>query len=379
MVTYANAAVSDLFGYAPDDLIGGSFEVLVPPEILGAHREARQQFIEGPPDQRISATWSARHFLHKDGRRVSVGGSVSAAMTSRGRQVVVVLRPAGEVERDALIATRLQHDLMPVVPPRVGAARIATRYLTAETGRQVGGDWSDVFELPDGRIALVIGDVAGHGAEAAVTMVRLQTSIRMLATSGARPASVLSRVNQAMHDIEPGDHARTATVVHAQLDPASGILAYSSAGHLPLIVLPARRTEALPVPSLGGPPLGVVPSCKYTEHVLTLEPGARLVGFTDGLIERRSKSLDETLLDLVQGISRLPRQRADEVELLADAVLELAPQSASERNRDDVAVMVFGFDPEERAATHIDTEQFLTLRSGDRLWSDAERATSQTL
>lgn len=378
-VGYVNPAVTDIFGYQPEELVDGSFEVLVPPELLEVHRAARRQFIDGPPEQRISGQWSVRDFVHKDGRRIPVSGSVSAAMTTEGRRVVVTLRRAGDVEREALVAAKLQEDLMLVVPTRVGAARIATRSVTAETAARVGGDWTDAFELPDGRIGLVVGDVAGHGAEAAITMVRLQTSIRMFATSGARPASVLTRVNQGLHDLEAGD-IRMATVVHAQLDPATGILAYSSAGHLPMIMLPPGRSEATPVPSAGGPPLGVVDSYRYTEHALGLASGSLLVGFTDGLIERQDKSLDETLLELLQGISRLPEPRVRGVEDLADAILELAPERGDERHQDEVAVMVVGFHPEHRTKRTLLARPPLPRHLQER-WSpiDAHGASTQEL
>lgn len=196
----------------------------------------------------------------------------------------------------------------------------------------------------------MIGDVAGHGVEAVAAMTRLRTLVRMLASSGASPAGVLRWLNDTMHDAPVGAGAPDvglATLVHGRLDPVSGALSYSSAGHLPLIALSARDAgqagAALPVPVVGGPPIGVVADLVYVEGRLVLEPGSRLIGFTDGLIERRGSDLDSSLLALLTGLSRLTPQVVTDVEALADAVLELAPRDAA---NDDVALLVLGHDPD---------------------------------
>ena len=252
--------------------------------------------------------------------------------------------------RDARIAAVLQDALLPYVPRSLGPIRVASRYRAAGQGEAVGGDWADVFALPNGHIGLVVGDVAGHGIEAAATMTRLRTLVRMLATGGVGPAGMMSRLNDAVNDaMDDGDLAgdvTLATLVHAQLDPATGRLVYSSAGHLPLLYSPDRShggpRATRPLAVVGGPPIGAVPGLQYAEHAVRLEPGCRLLGFTDGLVETRAQPLDENLLTLITGLSQVPEATAADVELLADHALDLAPGDG----RDDIALLVVGFEPD---------------------------------
>jgi len=256
--------------------------------------------------------------------------------------------------RDSRIARVLQASLVPYVPRRVGPVRAASRYRPAGHGEVVGGDWSDVLSLPDGRIGVVVGDVAGHGIESAATMTRLRTAVRMLATSGVSPAGVMRRLNDLMHETDMVSDIDLATLVYAQLDPGTDTLRYCSAGHLPLLLLAAEpddmdgtpRRAVSPVPAVGGPPIGVIPEWRYSEQAVTLEPGGTLIGFTDGLIERRGEDLDMSLLQLLDGLSALPASVSGDVELLADAVLDLSPGVGAE---DDIAVIVLGYAPDREA------------------------------
>jgi len=248
--------------------------------------------------------------------------------------------------RDGRIADVLQAGLMPYVPRWVGPVQAASRYRPAGHGETVGGDWSDVLSVPGGRIGMVVGDVAGHGIESAATMTRLRTVVRMLATSGVSPSGVMRRLNDVMHETDMGADIDLATLVYAQLDPDSGMLRYCSAGHLPLLLLAADRDTPhraiSPIPAVGGPPIGVIAGLRYTEQAVHLEPGSTLIGFTDGLIERRGDDLDESLLRLLAGLGNLPAALTEDVEALADAVLDLSPGEGAE---DDIAVIVLGFDP----------------------------------
>lgn len=260
------------------------------------------------------------------------------------RQAEAVAKQRGA--QDARIAAVLQDSLMPYVPRRVGPVLVASRYRPAGHGAAVGGDWSDVFALPGGRIGLVVGDVAGHGIESAATMSRLRTVVRMVTSSAVSPAGVMRRLNDVMHETDISSDIAMATLVHGQLDPGTGTLVYCSAGHLPMVVLPASREGrarvASPVPSIGGPPIGVVAGITYAEEAIALEPGSRLIGFTDGLIERRDVDLDESLLRLLTTISALPEAVTSNLESLADVLLDL---SVPETQDDDVAVIVLGFEP----------------------------------
>jgi PAS domain S-box-containing protein len=248
-------------------------------------------------------------------------------------------------DRDRRIATVLQDNLLPYVPSRFGPLRIGARYQPAGGEATVGGDWHDVFALPGGRIGVVVGDVAGHGIESAVAMNRLRHVVRALATSGASPAGVLRRLNDLVHDTESDDDASLATMVHVQLDPGAGVMRSSSAGHLPMLTLSGPdaqgRRIALPVPAMGGPPVGAIPGQVYGEHTMALNPGGLLIGFTDGLIERRDRSLDDGLLGVLTRLGELPGAVTGDVESLADALLRITPPGPQE---DDIALIVLALD-----------------------------------
>jgi PAS domain S-box-containing protein len=351
-----NHALTELYGVHEHELLGRSTRDFLEASELADSDRLLAEFASGELTQLRGVE---RVITRPDG--VLVTSSISASLVRDGRgdpdhfilQVLDISaqRQAEQADRDReqrdhRIAGVLQDSLLPFVPSRVGPARVATRYQPAGRGEVVGGDWHDVFALPDGQLGVVVGDVAGHGIESAVIMSRLRYAARMLATSGASPAGVMRRLNDVMHADDQTDAGATlATLVHAQINPRTGIVRYSSAGHLPMItVTPTGATAApvaLPVPALGGPPIGVVPDYRYSDHEVALEPGSVLIGFTDGLIERRGQSLDDALLALLLGIGGLPDAVCMDVERLADAVLSLAPPG---EHSDDTAVIVLALD-----------------------------------
>ncbi|HEY6796160.1 MAG TPA: SpoIIE family protein phosphatase [Kineosporiaceae bacterium] len=266
-------------------------------------------------------------------------------LTDVTQERLVREREQAAAARDARIARILQDDLMPVVPHRVGPAVVATRYRPAGSGIEVGGDWTDVFQLSDGRVGIVVGDVAGHGIASAVTMSQMRALVRMLAIGGPRPEEVMRRLNAALYDtVGLLDEIELVTVVHGQLDALTGVLSYSSAGHLPLISISPGH-PAVPLPTAGGPPIGALTDYPFEQDTMRIEPGGRLVGYTDGLIERRGVSLDDALQSLVDRLGRLEPSMVRDVDTLADAVLAEAPASET---IDDLAVIVVGLEPPPR-------------------------------
>jgi serine phosphatase RsbU (regulator of sigma subunit)/PAS domain-containing protein len=194
-------------------------------------------------------------------------------------------------ERNRL-ALRLQRAIMPPAPQPVDAAGldIAVRYRPAETDHLVGGDWYDAVVLPTEQILLVVGDVAGHGIDAATDMVALRNALRGLAATGAGPAQLLSWLNAVAHHLT--DHV-TATAVCGIYDPPSQTLRWARAGHPPPLLVRAGRATALPLPT--GMLLGATGDAQYGEQELTLHPGDTLMMYTDGLIERKDATLDQSL------------------------------------------------------------------------------------
>jgi serine phosphatase RsbU (regulator of sigma subunit) len=186
-------------------------------------------------------------------------------------------------------------------PLEIPGLRVAVRYRPAEEEHLVGGDWYDAVLLPSGLIMLCVGDVAGHGIEAATSMVVLRNALRGLAVTGAGPGQLLSWLNIVAHHLTG---AVTATAVCGLYDPGRGTLRWARAGHLPPVLV--RGTEAGALPLGRGMLLGAVPETSYEEKEVRLEAGDTLLMYTDGLIERRDRSVEESLAHLLSTARLVP-------------------------------------------------------------------------
>jgi serine phosphatase RsbU (regulator of sigma subunit) len=165
----------------------------------------------------------------------------------------------------------------------------------------VGGDWYDAVALPSRRVLLCVGDVAGHGMEAATSMVVLRNALRGLAVTGAGPGQLLSWLNIVAHHLTG---AVTATAVCGLYDPATRVLRWARAGHLPPVLV--RDSDATTLPLVRGMLLGAVPEAVYEEDEVQLAAQDTLLMYTDGLIERRDRSLEESLAHLLTTASTAP-------------------------------------------------------------------------
>jgi PAS domain-containing protein len=200
------------------------------------------------------------------------------------------------VAEEHLLALRLQQAIMPPDEPPVEAAGIdvAVRYRPVGEGHLVGGDWYDTLLLPAGDVLLVVGDVAGHGIDAVTGMVAARNSLRGLAITGAGPAELLRLLNGVMCHLTSG---AVGTVVCGFYNPATRVLRWARAGHLPPVLVRGGTGRELPLPA--GVLLGMDPDAWYEESTLSLEPGDTLLLFTDGLIERRGESIVDVLGEFV--------------------------------------------------------------------------------
>lgn len=207
-----------------------------------------------------------------------------------------------EVRQQHRVARRLQQVILPpsVRTVDVGGLEIAVRYRPAEEEHKVGGDWYDAVTLADGRVMLVIGDVSGHGIPAATGMVALRNMLRGLSTTGAGPARLLSWLNATAVQLAIGT---TGTVLCGLYDPATRILRWARAGHLPPLLIRNGKAEFLPLPD--GILLGAIPDAEYEEHETELRGDDTLVLYTDGLIERRSVLIDDSLERLAHSAGRI--------------------------------------------------------------------------
>ncbi|WP_419156071.1 SpoIIE family protein phosphatase [Streptomyces canus] len=205
-------------------------------------------------------------------------------------------------ERNRL-TLQLQHAIMPPTraPLEVPGLDVAVRYRPAETQHLVGGDWYDAVVLPSRLVLLCVGDVAGHGIEAATSMVVLRNALRGLAVTGAGPGQLLSWLNMVAHHLTG---AVTATAVCALYDPENNTLRWARAGHLPPVLV--RGSDAAPLPLVKGLLLGAVPEATYEEHEVQLAVDDTLLMYTDGLIERRDRSVEESLAQFLTVARAVP-------------------------------------------------------------------------
>ncbi|MFH7595742.1 SpoIIE family protein phosphatase [Streptomyces racemochromogenes] len=224
----------------------------------------------------------------------------------------LALTEAESAERNRL-ALQLQHAIMPqhhhVEAPGL---RVAVRYRPAETESLVGGDWYDALVLPSGLIMLSVGDVAGHGIEAATGMVVLRNALRGLAVTGAGPAQLMSWLNTVTHHLA---QQVTATAVCGLFDPRTRVMRWARAGHLPPVHV--RKGEAQAFPLIDGLLLGALPDVTYAEQEVRLEPGDTLLMYTDGLVERRDVSVQDSLAQLLDAVATGP----DDLEGRLDGLL----------------------------------------------------------
>ncbi|MEE1927752.1 SpoIIE family protein phosphatase [Streptomyces sp. TRM 70351] len=265
-------------------------------------------------------------------------------------------------------ALMLQRSLLPQRVPSPPGTRVGYRYVPGSSGTEVGGDWFDVIPLAGGRVALVVGDVMGHGLRAAATMGRLRTAVRTLAALDLSPDELLRRVHDLADDLAQGpEEPLMATCVYAVYDPSTRLCCIAKAGHVPpLLVTPDAATgrwRARPLALPSGAPLGVggVP---FEAREFTVEEGAVLVLYTDGLIESRHEDISEGLDRLCARLSGAEGE-LDVEDLCDDVIGTLAHGGASApESVDDVALLLtqLGGLPVDSAAAWTFPAEVLAVR-----------------
>jgi len=242
-------------------------------------------------------------------------------------QVSLVMAKAQRYEFEVRTSHTLQATLLPPAPPEVPGVAVAVRYLAANRGAEIGGDFYDVAPLGEGHVSIAVGDVVGHDITAAATMGQLRSVYRALLVESPSPSAVIDRLQASWPLL---GLQRMATALFASLDLPSGELRVASAGHPPPLLITDGRAEFLPVrPTrmLGAPP---APAEEWTGVV---PPGATLVLFTDGLVESRWSDIDAGLARLLTAATRLPTTDPDELcdRLLGDL--------ADTHRADDIALL----------------------------------------
>nr|WP_308048550.1 SpoIIE family protein phosphatase [Streptomyces sp. TRM72054] len=270
------------------------------------------------------------------GTPVEVHGFVQDLTAQRSAELALVaseraiLTQHGVLQAERALAARLQHALLPLPdkPLRLAGLRVEVAYLPAQSGIHVGGDWYSAIELPDGTALFVVGDVAGHGIDAVATMAQLRFTAKGMVITGSSLTGALNRLNTLL--LHSRDPHGTATMVLAHYHPGKRRLVWAQAGHLPPLLLRDGEVRRLGRP--GGMLLGASTTPVFEEAECRLEPGDRLLLYTDGLVERPSEGIDHGLERLAQALVTHHTDEPGSLGPLLAAVLE-------EERRDDVCVV----------------------------------------
>jgi serine phosphatase RsbU (regulator of sigma subunit)/anti-sigma regulatory factor (Ser/Thr protein kinase) len=280
-----------------------------------------------------------------------------------GDRFALALERMSLYEREHHTAVTLQRSVLPTEMPDVDGVRLAARYVPGSTGVRVGGDWYDAIDLGRGRLGVAVGDVVGKGVLAAATMAQLRNALRVYATEGLKPSTVLAKLNRLADATGPS----FATILYAVVDTKKHTCRYASAGHPPpLLVRADGSTEYLE----GGRaiPIGVHGDVEYRQDVVELEPGDALLLYTDGLVERRGSTLDAGLERLQMSAGSGPASLQGLVDHVVEALLGDQPSA------DDVAVLALAIVPETAGLARsfpAEPAALAEVRSSLRDWLEA--------
>jgi PAS domain S-box-containing protein len=264
-----------------------------------------------------------------------LGEDIRALLVAFAAQAALALERVRLHDQTRRVAVTFQRSLLehdPLPDPRVA---VATRYLPAVEGLEVGGDWYDAFAIDRDVIALAVGDVVGRGIEAATAMGQLRSAIRALAPLQLGPAGLLERLNEFAERLEA---AELATLVYAEVALDTGTVIFAVAGHPPPIVVQPATPPHVLWGARTTPLITYITAPPRHSEVLELAPGARLVLYTDGLVERADQPLDEGIDRLVRELeARREASLEALVHGLTESMLDAAPGG------DDVCLLCFEF------------------------------------
>ncbi|HEX4831497.1 MAG TPA: SpoIIE family protein phosphatase [Trebonia sp.] len=273
----------------------------------------------------------ALRFSFSSARRISEEERVF--LEALAGQCSLAVERAEMYEREHQTAMTLQRSLLPDKLPTVPGLALDARYLPVTRNMDIGGDWYDVFRLPEGRMAVTVGDVMGKGLTAAAGMGRVRNALRALALTDSRPSAVLTGLDRLFTATEQEE--QVTTVTYLVIDPATGEGLAGNAGHLPTLLIGPDGKASLDQTG-AGTPLGW-PSPRR-QHAFAMAPGSTAVFYSDGLVENRVRGLDAGLDELVRVASSAPAEMLGKpgqlLQYLVDHML------AGHEQDDDVTVLV---------------------------------------
>jgi PAS domain S-box-containing protein len=362
---FRRAGVASVHDGAPESLRARKETVFMPPrspftEVLRTHRPHLERVLDTSPGTWLDLDADWARTVHATGvhslivipltARGDVLGVATFARTSNSMpftrddlllaeelimRAALSLDNARQYTRKRLTALALQRDLLPHDLYGSGTVEVASRYLPSDTHEGVGGDWYDAIHLPGGRIALVVGDVTGHGINAAATMGRLRTAVRTLAYLDLPPGELLTHLDHLMAKEAGGFEATGATCLYAVYDPQTSRCTMASAGHPPpAIVTPSGDVTFPSLPT--GTPIGVGLGT-FQSHDLHLSAGTLLALYTDGLIETRQTDLDTGMARLGDALAHAALQSATLERVCTAVIGSIVGDAPAE---DDIALLM---------------------------------------
>lgn len=291
-------------------------------------------------------TLDQRSRFQEDDLEVLAGVALQAAIAIDNATLHAQAIRQQQVQRDLELAQKVQQSMLPVAPAAVEGYCFFDFYRAA---REVGGDYYDYVELPDGRIAVVVADVSGKGISAALLMARLSSDVRYCLASAPNPATAIRRLNAGMARSAWED--RFVTMVMAVLDPREHVATIVNAGHMPPILRTADKKAIDVGGDQSGLPLGVIDDFEFEQVSVELEAGSFLTLYTDGISEAMNPAGD------IYGLERIHQQVAAPIASVSDLgrhILEDVKQFVGDRSQsDDMCLACFGreLEPNKKPAS----------------------------
>ena len=238
-----------------------------------------------------------------------------------------------KTRRELEIAREIQQGLLPDLSQRAVGLDLAAAMIPA---REVGGDFYDGIRLEGSKVSVILGDVSGKGAPAALYMVRTLSDYRFLAPRSAGPAALLETLNEGLcRDARLG---MFVTVLSAVVDPRAQTVQYASAGHLPLLIRRAKSGRVETLDDAKGIPMGLAPGTRYPQAEAALAAGDLLLFYTDGILEARNRAGEEYSLDRLK--RRLAEPAPNASELAQRILRDLRDWTKSAEPHDDITLLI---------------------------------------
>lgn len=337
-----NHHLAEINGVAADAHLGRAIREVVPGLADRAESVFRSVLASGVPEKiEISGTtradpgvehvWDEIIVPVKDSSGQIIALAAIVEDITERRRSREELRQLYAREHD--VATRLQQGLLPRFLPQPEGYELAVRYVPGSAGLRIGGDWYESLALRDDCHALIVGDVVGHGIEAALTMIQVRYSLTALSHAVSRPDWLLNRLDEL---VAAEGERYVATLFYGVLEPSEGLLTYSAAGHPPPLAISPDGAVAR-IDEGRGPPLGITGSSRPVSAI-AVDPGATILLCTDGLFERRGEDIEAGLQRLEAACAR----RIDNLQAFADDLIHSVPDIDHE---DDIALMLVRRDP----------------------------------